>query len=471
MLGAATTALGAGDTPPVPGGAVPAASPGVPDDEALRRARRFLERHLLADGHNDLAIAIRNSEAAPGDVVAYDLRHPTSGQTDLPRLRAGGVGAQLWSVYIPAEGGADFARTQLEQVELMRRVIDRYPDDLQLALTAADVRNARRRGRIASLLAMEGGYGLENSLGALRAYQALGVRAMALTHNTHTDWADSALETPPRHGGLTAFGEAVVAEMNRLGMVVDLSHASDATARGALRVSQAPVIFSHGAARALCDIPRNTPDDLLRDLARNEGVFMVTFVAGFVDCEVARVTQPLIAQFSLRARKARSPAERRAMAKEFLASAKVPPTSIGVVANHIEHVRRVAGIDHVGIGGDFDGNSWWPVGLSDVSMYPNLFAELIRRGWSERDLERLAGGNLLRVLAGAEAAARRLADRPAGLERYVPPAPWGLQRAASRPRDTWPGSRISPGYPPLAPDRAMGETSKLAPDPAISPRR
>lgn len=353
--------------------------------------------------------------------MAYDLRRTTPGQTDLPRLRAGGVGAQLWSVYIPAEGGVNSARTQLEQIELMRRVIDRYPDDLQLALTAADVRAARRRGRIASLLAMEGGYGIENSLGALRAYHALGVRAMALTHNTHTDWADSALETPPRHGGLTAFGRAVVAEMNRLGMVVDLSHAADATVREALRVSEAPVIFSHGAARALCDIPRNTPDDQLRELARNDGVFMVTFVAGFVDCEVARVTQPLIAQFSLRARKARSPAERRAMATEFLASAKVPPTSIGVVADHIEHVRQVAGIDHVGIGGDFDGNSWWPVGLSDVSMYPNLFAELIRRGWTEWDLERLAGGNLLRVLERVEATARRLAARPAGLERHVPP--------------------------------------------------
>lgn len=392
---------------------------GLADDEALGRARRFLERHLLVDGHNDLAIAIRNAEAAPGDIVAYDLQRTTPGQTDLPRLRAGGVGAQLWSVYIPAEGGGDFARTQLEQIELMRRVIERYPDDLQLALTAADVRAARRRGRIASLLAMEGGYGLANSLGALRAYHALGVRAMALTHNTHTDWADSALETPPRHGGLTAFGQAVVAEMNRLGMVVDLSHASDATARDALRVSRAPAIFSHGAARSLCDIPRNTPDDLLRELARNDGVFMVTFVAGFVDCGVARVTQPLIAQFSLRARKARSPAERRAMAKELLASAQVPPTSIAVVADHIEHVRKVAGIDHVGIGGDFDGNSWWPVGLSDVSMYPNLFAELLRRGWSERELKQLAGGNLLRVLEGAEAAARRLADQPASLERYA----------------------------------------------------
>lgn len=390
------------------------------DDEALRRARRFLRRHLLFDGHNDLAIAIRNADGAPGDIVAYDLRGPTPGQTDLTRLKAGGLGAQLWSVYIPAEGGSNFARTQLEQIELMRRVIDRYPEALRLALTAADVRAARRSGHLASLLAMEGGYGIENSLGALRAFYALGVRSMALTHNTHTDWADSGLETPPRHGGLAPFGLAVVREMNRLGMLVDLSHAADTTARDTLRVSQSPVIFSHGAARALCDLPRNTPDDVLQALAANDGVFMVTFVAGFVDCEVARVTQPLIARFALQARRARTPEERRALAKQFLASAEVPPTSIGVVADHIEHVRQVAGIRHVGIGGDFDGNSWWPTGLSDVSMYPNLFAELIRRGWSEQDLAALAGGNLLRVLEAAETTARRLAGQPAGLERFVP---------------------------------------------------
>jgi membrane dipeptidase len=410
--------------PPVTGAGSATLPADVPaDDEALRRARRFLGRHLLFDGHNDLAIAIRNAEGAPGDMVAYDLRRTTPGQTDLARLKAGGVGAQLWSVYIPAEGGSNFARMQLEQIELMRRVIDRYPEALQLALTAADVRAARRAGRIASLLAMEGGYGIENSLGALRAYYALGVRSMALTHNTHTDWADSGLETPPRHGGLAPFGEAVVREMNRLGMLVDLSHAADATALDALRVSQSPVIFSHGAARGLCDIPRNTPDDILRALAANDGVFMVTFVAGFIDCEVARVTQPLIARFALQARRARSPEERKALAKQFLASVEVPPTSIGVVADHIENVRRVAGVRHVGIGGDFDGNSWWPVGLSDVSMYPNLFAELIRRGWSEQDLALLAGGNMLRVLEAAEATARRLAGQPAGLERFVPPQP------------------------------------------------
>lgn len=385
-----------------------------PAAEALGRARRVLARHLLVDGHNDLAIAIRNAEGAPGDVTAYDLRRRTPGQTDLPRLRAGQVGAQFWSVYIPAEGGGPYARTQLEQIELMRRVIDRYPDDLQLALTVADVRAARRSGRIASLLAMEGGYGIENSLGALRAFHALGVRAMALTHNTHTDWADAATEVQPRHGGLAPFGEAVVREMNRLGMVVDLSHAADATALDTFRVARAPVIFSHGAARALCDIPRNTPDEVLRALPANGGVFMVTFVAGFVDCEVARVTQPLIAQFALRARRAPTPEARRALAKEFLAGLKVPPTTIGVVADHIEHVRRVAGIDHVGIGGDFDGNSWWPTGLSDVSMYPNLFAELARRGWTDRELAALAGGNVLRVLGAVEATAGALRGEPAG---------------------------------------------------------
>ena len=296
-------------------------------------------------------------------------------------------------------------------------MIDRYPDALRLALTTADIRAARRAGRVASLLAMEGGYGIENSLGALRAFHALGVRAMALTHNAHTDWADSGLEMPPRHGGLAPFGEDVVREMNRLGMLVDLSHAADATARDTFAVTRAPVIFSHGAARALCDIPRNTPDDVLRALAANGGVFMVTFVAGFVDCEVARVTQPLIARFALRARRAPTPEARRALFREFLASVEVPPTSIARVVDHIEHVRRVAGIGHVGLGGDFDGNSWWPTGLGDVSMYPNLFAALIERGWTERELEALAGGNFLRVMAAVEATARQLRAEPAGLAR------------------------------------------------------
>jgi membrane dipeptidase len=359
-------------------------------DPALKHARQLLSRAILVDGHNDLPIMIRFNRQAPRDVEAYDLREHTAGQTDIPRLRAGGVGAQFWSVFIPADGKGPFARTQLEQIELARRLIQRYPDTLQFAGTVAEIRAAHRRGRIASLLGMEGGQGLENSLGALRAYYDLGVRYMTLTHNSHTDWADSAAELPPRHDGLTPFGEEVVREMNRLGMLVDLSHTSAATMADAIRVSEAPVIFSHSAARGLCDISRNTPDDILRDLAANGGVIMVTFVAAFVDCGVGR-------------------------------DPGGPTTSISRVADHIEYIRDIAGVDHIGIGSDFDGNWKWPVGLSDVSMFPNLFAELVRRGWSDADLRKVAGENLLRVMGQAEKVAARLQrERPASTAVFSP---------------------------------------------------
>ena len=281
-------------------------------------------------------------------------------------------------------------------------------------------RAAHRRGRIASLLGMEGGQGIENSLGALRAYYTLGVRYMTLTHNSHTDWADSAAQVPPRHGGLTEFGEEVVREMNRLGMLVDLAHTSPETMADALRVAVAPVIFSHAAARGVCDVPRNVPDDILRELPKNGGVVMVTFVAGFVDCEVARVTQPAIMEMTLRARAAATPAARAKVFAEGMRDLKVPPTTIAKVADHIEYIRKLAGVDALGIGADFDGNTWWPEGLSDVSMYPNLFAELIRRGWSDKDLRKLAGDNLLRAMRQAEIVAARLQlERPASLERLT----------------------------------------------------
>jgi len=408
---------------PAPGAAAvaasaPAAAP-PQEDAALRHARRLLRSTILIDGHNDLPIAMRGYEPAPSDVVAYDLRGRSPGETDIPRLREGLVGAQFWSVYIPGEGGGPYGRMQLEQIDLARRIIARYPDSFRLAGTAAEIRAAHRAGRIASLLGMEGGYGLENSLGPLRAYYDLGVRYMTLTHNTHTDWADSAGQLPPRHGGLTPFGEEVVREMNRLGMLVDLAHTSAETMADALRVSEAPVIWSHASARGVCDVPRNVSDEILRELPRNGGVVMVTFVAPFVDCEVAKVTVPASMELGLRARAAGSAEERRRILTEGLKAIQAPPTSIGKVADHIEHVRRVAGVDHIGIGGDFDGNPWWPTGLSDVSMYPNLFAELVRRGWSDRDLRKLAGENLLRAMAQAERVARRLqASRPASTMRF-----------------------------------------------------
>jgi membrane dipeptidase len=366
-------------------------------------------------------MAIREYAAAPNDVEAYDLRTRTPGETDIPRLRAGGVGAQWWSVYIPGEGRGPFARPQLEQIELARRIIARYPDTFVLATSVAEIRRAHRQGKIASMLGMEGGYGIENSLGALRAYHALGVRYMALTHNSHTDWADAAAQVPARHDGLTAFGEEVVREMNRLGILVDLSHASPATMADALRVTEAPVIFSHSSARGVCDVPRNVPDDILRELPRNGGVVMITFVAGFINCEVGKVLNPAMAELALRARAAGSAAERRRIMSEGIAGIRVPKTTIAMVADHIEHVRRVAGIDHVGIGGDFDGNPTWPEGLSDVSMYPNLFAELIRRGWSDRDLRKLAGENALRAMEAAEKVAGRLSRaRPASIRTFAP---------------------------------------------------
>jgi membrane dipeptidase len=378
-----------------------------------------LKSTILVDGHNDLPITIRNDKTAPGDLAAYDLRQRTRGHTDLERLRVGRVGAQFWSVYIPGEIGGGYARYQLEQIELARRMIARYPEALRLATSVAEIRQAKRDGKVASLLGMEGGYALENSLGALRAYYELGVRYMALTHNTHTDWADSAAQIPPRHHGLTPFGEEVVREMNRLGMLIDLAHSSPETMADTLRVTQAPVIFSHAAARGVCDVPRNVPDEILRQIPANGGVVMVIFISGFVDCEVARVTQPAINEFNLRSREAKTAEERAALYDQIIRNLPVPKTTVGQVADHIEHIRKVAGIDHVGIGGDFDGGSFWPEGLSDVSMYPNLFAELVRRGWTDEELRKLAGENLLRAFAEAEKVAKRLQqERPAALAKF-----------------------------------------------------
>jgi membrane dipeptidase len=376
------------------------------DDAALAHARKLLRSAILVDGHNDLPWAVRTNKAAPGDVVKYDLRTTTSGQTDLARLKLGGVGAQFWSVYIPGETGSGFARTQLEQIDIARRIIAQYPDNLRFATTVAEIRAAHRAGRIASMLGMEGGHAIEDSLGALRAYYDLGVRYMTLTHNVHTSWADSQA-LPPVHGGLTPFGEQIVLEMNKLGMLVDLSHTSDGTMDDALRVSQAPVIFSHSSARALCDVPRNVPDAILKRLKANGGVVMVTFVGGFIDPAVAAVQVPAMSEINRRAA-GKSIEEREKIEEEVLGKVQVPKIPLAKVADHIEHIRDVAGVEHVGIGGDYDGNSLWPEGLSDVSMYPNLFAELIRRGWSDKDLKLLAGENVLRAMEQAEAVSRRL---------------------------------------------------------------
>jgi membrane dipeptidase len=378
------------------------------EDDALRHARQLLKSTILIDGHNDLPWAIRESKTAPRDVDAYDLSQKTAGATDLARLREGGLGAQIWSVYVPGEDKtAGYARMQLEQIDIARRVIAKYPDQLAFALTADDIERVFKSEKIASLLGMEGGHAIENSLGALRAFYDLGVRSMTLTHNTTLDWADAANDDP-HHGGLTRFGEEVIHEMNRLGMLIDLSHVSPDTMDDALRVSEAPVIFTHSCARAVCDVPRNVPDDILQRLPANGGVIMVTFVAGFVSQELANATRPAWLEYRKRTASVTDPAERERISKDLFGSLKLPRVTIAQVADHVDHVRQVAGVAHIGLGGDFDGNDSWPEGLDDVSKYPFLFAELIRRGWSDGDLQKLAGQNFLRAFRGAEATAKRL---------------------------------------------------------------
>ncbi|HXE57613.1 MAG TPA: dipeptidase [Gemmatimonadales bacterium] len=382
-------------------------------DPALEHARRILRSTPLIDGHNDLPWEIRTSKDAPRDVETYDLRRPTPGHTDLARLAEGMVGAQFWSIYVPGEmRDSGYARVQLEQFDIARRVIARYPEKLALALTADDIEREFKRGRIASLLGMEGGHVLENSLGALRMYYALGARYLTLTHNVTLDWADAAMDTA-RHGGLTEFGKEVVREMNRLGMLVDLSHVSPAVMSDALDVTEAPVIFSHSSARALTDVPRNVPDSILRRLPKNGGVVMVTFVPQFISQEIADSQAAWEPELRRLLDAAPTDSARAAVRREFARMHRLPRATLAQVADHIEHVRKVAGVDHVGIGSDFDGIDQVPEGLEDVSKFPHLFAELIRRGWSDEDLRKLAGGNLLRVMRAAEATAKRLqAARP-----------------------------------------------------------
>ena len=355
-------------------------------DAALAHARALLRSTPLIDGHNDLPWEIRRAEGHPRDVAAYDLRAPSPKHTDLARLERGQVAAQFWSIYIDGEmKDSGYARVQLEQFDIARRVIARYPEALRWTPTAAEVRRAFAAGRIGSLLGLEGGHAIENSLGALRMYYEMGGRYMTLTHNVTLDWADAALDSA-RHGGLTRFGEEVVREMNRLGMLVDLSHVSPGSMSDALNVTEAPVIFSHSNARALVDHRRNVPDSILARLPKNGGVVMVTFVNSF-------------ASAALKAWEDSGAAARRGPR---------PRVTIKDIADHIDHVRKVAGADHVGIGSDFDGISETIEGLEDVSKFPALFAELARRGWREANLRKLAGENVLRVLSQAERVAARL---------------------------------------------------------------
>lgn len=384
----------------------PAALAAQGDDAATVRARRFLATRPIVDGHNDLPWEIRTSPVSRMDVAKYPLRTRAPGQTDFERLRTGGVGGQFWSVYIPGEvKDSGFARMQLEEIDIARRMIAMYPDQFQLALSADDYVRARKAGKVASFLGMEGGHAIENSLGALRMYYALGVRYMTLTHNVTLDWADAAQDSA-KHGGLTDFGRDVVHEMNRLGMIVDLSHVSPGTMSDALDASVAPVMFSHSSARALMDVPRNVPDSILARLPKNGGVVMVTFVSGFISNKGVREWRQM--QRDSLGQIADSAARRKAMA-DFASRHPRPNATVADVADHIEHIRKIAGIDHIGLGGDYDGTTELPNGMGDVTGYVPLFAELIRRGWSDADLTKLANGNILRVLREVEKTRDRLA--------------------------------------------------------------
>ena len=358
-------------------------------DPMLDRARRLLKEVPVIDGHNDYPWEVR--QKAGMDLNKLDIRQPQPTiMTDFARLASGGVGGQFWSVYVPSPpAGTDPAVSvtqTLEQIDIVHRMIARYPDRLVFATTAADIERAQKEGRIASLIGMEGGHSINSSLATLRMMHRLGARYMTLTHSLNVPWADSATDTP-KLDGLSPFGEEVVHEMNRLGMLVDLSHTSPATMTDAIRVSTAPVIFSHSSARGVTDVPRNVPDEVLRLLPKNGGLVMVTFVPQFISKQVA---------------------DYNARDEAFRAANPAPRATLAQVANHIDHIRKVAGIDHVGLGGDFDGITTVVAGLEDVSTYPMLIAELLRRGYTDEDVKKIAGRNILRVMRGAEAVAGKV---------------------------------------------------------------
>ncbi len=382
-----------------------------PNDTTIQaRIERILKATPIIDGHNDLAWELREkyaSKVETTDVAANSNKLASPLQTDMARLHAGHVGGQFWSVYVPAEmSGAAAVQATLEQIDVVKRLVARYPNDLELATTAGDIVRIHKTGRVASLIGMEGGHQIGNSLAVLRQMHGLGVRYMTLTHFLNNDWADSATDDP-KHNGLTPFGKSVVGEMNRIGMIVDLSHVSPKTMMDALDATKAPVMFSHSSARALNDHPRNVPDDVLTRVAANGGVVMVNFFPG-------HLSQPVTAWSAARAgEEARGkvyysgqPERRKAAMDAWDKSNPKPATSIGLVADHIEHVALVAGHDHVGLGGDLDGiNNEAVVGLEGVDGYPRVLTELIRRGWSDVNLAKLAGGNILRVMRGVEATA------------------------------------------------------------------
>lgn len=388
------------------------------DPALVERARRLLREVPLIDGHNDLPWELR--QRAGNHLDKLDITQDTSRlekpmHTDIPRLRQGGLGAQFWSVYIPADlAGPQAVGTVLEQIDVVHRLAERHPDVFEIATTAADIERIHKAGRIASLIGMEGGHSIHNSLGVLRQLHAAGARYMTVTHSKNVDWADSATDAP-KHGGLTPFGEEVIREMNRLGMLVDLSHVSPDTMKDAMAVSEAPVIFSHSSARAVNGHPRNVPDEVLRRLPEDGGVVMVTFVPSFVSEEV-RTWNALedAEEARLKALHPDAPDAVKSGLETWTQAHPRPRATLAQVADHIEHVRKLAGIDHVGIGSDFDGIPSTPIGLDGVEDYPALLAELLRRGWTDGEIKKLAGLNVLRVMREVEKVSARLRkERPA----------------------------------------------------------
>lgn len=402
------------------------------------RVERVLAGTPLIDGHSDLPWEIRSR--FKGDLAAVDLKSDTARlpfppdaaalMTDIPRLRTGNVGGQFWSVWVPVGlNGFEAVQTTFEQIDLVKRMCARYPDDLAMAYSAADVHRIHQSHKVACLIGIEGGHQINNSLGVLRQMYAAGARYMTLTHTTNTDWADSATDAPVHHG-LTAFGEEVVREMNRLGMLVDVSHVSPDTMKSALKLSEAPVIFSHSSSRALVDHPRNVPDDVLRTVGEKGGVVMVNFAPGYVSAvrnswdaaeaaERTRFNSPPYVGLYIG-----QPERAKAALAEWVKDHPRPAATLAQVADHIEHIRLLAGADHVGLGSDFDGIEDTPAGLEGVDKYPALLVELMKRGWTDSDVAKLAGGNLLRAMAEAERVAAKLREtRAASGVTFSPPQP------------------------------------------------
>ena len=393
------------------------------DPKVQARIDRVLKKTPLIDGHNDLPWALRRNHglSVAGLASGTDRREKPL-MTDIARLRAGRVGGQFWSVYITGTLTGDEAiRTTIEQIDTARRIIDAYPRDLQLASTADDIVRIHRSGNVASMLGLEGGRQIGGSLAALRQFYILGVRYMTLTHSQTTEWADSGTDEP-KHDGLHPFGLDVVKEMNRLGMLVDLSHVSPATMKDAIAASRAPVIFSHSDASGVNSHPRNVPDDVLRLLPANGGVVMITFVPPFLEKQVWEWSSRVDAEETrLGVLYPHDRSQVEAGLDAWVGANPKPVAQLSTVADHIEHVVKVAGHDHVGLGGDLDGITTTVVGLDGVEDYPNLFAELIRRGWSDGNLAKLAGGNVLRALRGAERVAAAMKGEQPSMAVLEPP--------------------------------------------------